>query len=115
MYKTVRSKLSLLDRDVHRRKLHFPHLQEQCEINKIQEDPKMKEFLTKLPENYKERLESPPELSVGIRLFLNQPLSFSSQWSAEAKKLLPSIDEAALKVEVLEIRTSISSKHNTRI
>ena len=85
MYEAVdafRSKLNLLERDIHRRKLHFPCLHLHCEA-----------------ENFKERFESSPTLSGNILLFLRQPFSISAdgQWTAEAKMLLPSIDEAALQ------------------
>uniref|UniRef100_A0A3Q1CL84 DUF4371 domain-containing protein n=1 Tax=Amphiprion ocellaris TaxID=80972 RepID=A0A3Q1CL84_AMPOC len=54
------------------------------------------------------RFECTPKLSSDILLFLRQPFSVSAdgQWTAEAKKLWPSIDEAALQMEVLEMGTS---------
>ncbi|KAJ4934941.1 hypothetical protein JOQ06_007721 [Pogonophryne albipinna] len=42
MYEVVeafRSKLHLLERDIHGRKLHFPRLREHCEKNEMPEDP----------------------------------------------------------------------------
>ncbi|CAB1329235.1 unnamed protein product [Coregonus sp. 'balchen'] len=111
MYEAIeafRSKLHLLERDIHGRKLHFPCLREHCEKNKMQEDPAMKDFVSKLAENFKERFESSPKLSADILLFVRQPFSVSAdgQWTAEAKKLVPSIDEAALQMEILEMGTS---------
>ncbi|CAB1334993.1 unnamed protein product [Coregonus sp. 'balchen'] len=104
MYEAIeafRSKLHLLERDIHGRKLHFPRLREHCEKNKMQEDPAMKDFVSRLAENFKERFESSPKLSADILLFVRQPFSVSAdgQWTAEAKKLVPSIDEAALQME----------------
>ncbi|KAJ4946945.1 hypothetical protein JOQ06_008988 [Pogonophryne albipinna] len=77
MYEAVeafRSKLHLLERDIHGRKLHFPRLQ-----------------------NFKERFESSPKISGDILLFLRQ---------REAKRLVPSIEEGTLQMEVLEMGSS---------
>uniref|UniRef100_A0AAR2JP96 DUF4371 domain-containing protein n=1 Tax=Pygocentrus nattereri TaxID=42514 RepID=A0AAR2JP96_PYGNA len=87
MYEAVeafRLKLDLFQRDIQGRKLHFPKLQQHCEKNKI--------F----------------NLSSEILLFLRQPFSVSAdgQWTAEAKRLLPSLDEASLQMEILEISKS---------
>ncbi|XP_045066525.1 zinc finger BED domain-containing protein 5-like [Coregonus clupeaformis] len=92
MYEAIeafRSKLHLLERDI-----HFPRLHEHYEKNKMQEDPAMKDFVSRLAENFKERFESSPKLSADILLFVRQPFSVSAdgQWTAEAKKLVPSID-----------------------
>lgn len=111
MYEAIeafRSKLNLLERDIHGRKLHFPRLREHCEKNEMREDPVMKDFVTSLAENFRERFESSPKLSGDILLFLRQPFSVSAdgQWTAEAKRLVPSIDEATLQMEVLEMGTS---------
>ncbi|CAB1352523.1 unnamed protein product [Coregonus sp. 'balchen'] len=111
MYEAIeafQSKLHLLERDIHGRKLHFPRLREHCEKNKMQEDPAMKDFVSRLAENIKERFESAPKLSADILLFVRQPFSVPAdgQWTAEAKKLVPSIDEAALQMEILEMGTS---------
>lgn len=86
-----RSKLHLLERDIHGRKLHFPRLREHCQKNEMQEDPVMKDFVSKLAEKFKERFESSPKTSGDILLFLRQPLSVSAdgQWTGEAKRLLP--------------------------
>ncbi|KAJ4923459.1 hypothetical protein JOQ06_014048 [Pogonophryne albipinna] len=78
MYEAVeafRSKLHLLERDIHGRKLHFPRLREHCEKNEMPEDP---------------------------------PFSVSAdgQWTGEAKRLVPSIEEGALQMEVLEMGSS---------
>ncbi len=102
------SKLTLLERDIKGRKLHFPRLREHCEKTKKREDAVMKDFVTSLAENFKERFESSPKLSGDILLFLRQPFSVSAdgQWTTEAKRLLPSIDEASLQMEVLEMGTS---------
>ena len=103
-----RSKLHLLERDIQGRKLHFPRLREHLEKNKMQEDPTMKEFVSSLAENFKERFESSSKLSGDILLFLRQPFSVPAdgEWTAEAKRLVPSTDEAALQMEVLEMGTS---------
>ncbi|XP_062887813.1 protein FAM200A-like [Mobula hypostoma] len=111
MYEAIeafRSKLNLLERDIHGRKLHFPRLREHCEKNEMQEDPVMKDFVTSLAENFRERFESSPKLSGDILHFQRQPFSVSAdgQWTAEAKRLVPSIDEATLQLEVLEMGTS---------
>ena len=103
-----RSKLHLLERDIQGRKLHFPRLREHLEKNNMQEDPAMKEFVSSLAENFKERFDSSPKLSGDILLFLRQPFSVPAdgEWTAEAKRLVPSTDEAALQMEVLEMGTS---------
>jgi hypothetical protein len=94
MYEAIealRSKLHLLERDIQGRKLH------------------LKEFVSSLAENFKERFESSPKLSGDILLFLRQPFFFvpaDGEWTAEAKRLVPSTDEAALQMEVLEMGTS---------
>ncbi|KAJ8014471.1 hypothetical protein DPEC_G00040580 [Dallia pectoralis] len=111
MYEAIeafRSKLQLLERDIQGRKLHFPRLREHCEKNKTQEDPAMKDFVCRLAENFKERFENSPKLLGEILLFVRQPFSVASdgQWTAEAKKLVPSIYEAALQMEILEMGTS---------
>ncbi|KAF3847258.1 hypothetical protein F7725_020286, partial [Dissostichus mawsoni] len=111
MYEAVeafRSKLHLLERDIHGRKLHFPRLREHCEKNEMPEDPVMKDFVSKLAENFKERFESSPKISGDILLFLRQPFSVSAdgQWTGEAKRLVPSIEEGALQMEVLEMGSS---------
>ncbi|XP_010775227.1 protein FAM200A-like [Notothenia coriiceps] len=111
MYEAVedfRSKLHLLERDIHGRKLHFPRLREHCEKNEMPEDPVMKDFVSKLAENFKERFESSPKISRDIVLFLRQPFSVSAdgQWTGEAKRLVPSIEEGALQMEVLEMGSS---------
>uniref|UniRef100_A0AAR2KEC7 DUF4371 domain-containing protein n=1 Tax=Pygocentrus nattereri TaxID=42514 RepID=A0AAR2KEC7_PYGNA len=95
MYEAVeafRLKLDLFQRDIQGRKLHFPKLQQHCEKNKMQEDAVMQSF----------------NLSSEILLFLRQPFSVSAdgQWTAEAKRLLPSLDEASLQMEILEISKS---------
>ena len=62
----------------------------------MQEDPAMKELVSTLAENFKERFESAPKLSGDILLFLRQPFSVPADgWTAEAKRLVPSTDEAA--------------------
>ena len=68
----------------------------------------MKEFVSSLAENFKEQFESSPKLSCDILLFLRQPFSVPAdgEWTAEAKRLVPSKDEAALQMEVLEMGTS---------
>ncbi|KAJ4935631.1 hypothetical protein JOQ06_017162 [Pogonophryne albipinna] len=111
MYEAVeafRSKLHLLERDIHGRKLHFPRLREHCKKNEMPEDPVMKDFVSKLAENFKERFESSPKTSGDILLFLRQPFSVSAdgQWTGEAKRLVPSIEEGALQMEVLEMGSS---------
>ena len=65
----------------------------------------MKEFVSSLAENFKEQFESSPKLSCDILLFLRQPFSVPAdgEWTAEAKRLVPSKDEAALQMEVLEM------------
>uniref|UniRef100_A0AAR2LE77 DUF4371 domain-containing protein n=1 Tax=Pygocentrus nattereri TaxID=42514 RepID=A0AAR2LE77_PYGNA len=110
MYEAVeafRLKLDLFQRDIQGRKLHFPQLQQHCEKNKMQEDAVMQAFLGRLIENFKVRFES-FNLSSEILLFLRQPFSVSAdgQWTAEAKRLLPSLDEASLQMEILEISKS---------
>ena len=72
MYEGVeafQSKLNPLERDIHGRNLHFPHLCENFEKHDIREHPAMKESLA---ENFKERFESSPKLSCDIILFLRQ-------------------------------------------
>uniref|UniRef100_A0A3P8T1D6 HAT C-terminal dimerisation domain-containing protein n=1 Tax=Amphiprion percula TaxID=161767 RepID=A0A3P8T1D6_AMPPE len=92
----------------HTLKLHFPRLREHCEKNNMGEDQVMQDFVSSLAKNFYERFECTPKLSSDILLFLRQPFSVSAdgQWTAEAKKLWPSIDEAALQMEVLEMGTS---------
>uniref|UniRef100_A0A3P8SG92 HAT C-terminal dimerisation domain-containing protein n=1 Tax=Amphiprion percula TaxID=161767 RepID=A0A3P8SG92_AMPPE len=80
------------------RKLHFPRLREHCEKNNMGEDQVMQDFVSSLAKNFYERFECTPKLSSDILLFLRQPFS--------AKKLWPSIDEAALQMDVLEMGTS---------
>ncbi|XP_072115598.1 SCAN domain-containing protein 3-like [Mobula birostris] len=111
MYEAIEafwSKLNLLERDIRGRKLHFPRLREHCEKNEMQEDPVVKDFVTSLAENFREQLESSPKLSGDILFFLRQPFSIlaDSQWTAEAKRPVSSIDEATLQMEVLEMGTS---------
>ena len=52
----------------------------------------MKELVSTLAENFKERFESAPKLSGDILLFLRQPFSVPAdgEWTAEAKRLVPS-------------------------
>ncbi|KAI4824274.1 hypothetical protein KUCAC02_012797 [Chaenocephalus aceratus] len=66
------------------------------------EDPVMKDFLSKLVENFKERFESSPKISGDILLFLRQPFSVSAdgQWTGEAERLGASIEEGALQMEL---------------
>ncbi|CAL8271495.1 unnamed protein product [Boreogadus saida] len=111
MYEAIeafRSKLHLLEGDIQGRKCHFPRLREHLEKNKIEEDPAMKDLVSSLAENLKERFENSPKLSGDILLFLRQTFSVPAdgEWTAEAKRLVPSIDEAALQMEVLEMGTS---------
>ncbi|XP_073713752.1 protein FAM200A [Misgurnus anguillicaudatus] len=112
MYEAIdafQAKLSLLERDIRGRKLHFPRLRQHCEKNDMRrEDPALTQFVTNLTENFKERFENNHKLSRDILLFLRQPFSASpdGQWTSEAKKLLPSIDEPSLQMEVLEMKTS---------
>uniref|UniRef100_A0A3Q1BMH2 HAT C-terminal dimerisation domain-containing protein n=1 Tax=Amphiprion ocellaris TaxID=80972 RepID=A0A3Q1BMH2_AMPOC len=111
MYKAVeafRSKVKLLEKDIQGRKLHFPRLREHCEKNNMGEDQVMQDFVSSLAKNFYECFECTPKLSSDILLFLRQPFSVSAdgQWTAEAKKVWPSIDEAALQMEVLEMGTS---------
>ena len=76
MYEAIealQSKLHLQERDIQGRKLHFPRLREHLEKEKMQEDPAMKELVSTLAENFKERFESSPKLSGDILLFLRQP------------------------------------------
>ncbi|CAL8339306.1 unnamed protein product [Boreogadus saida] len=67
----------------------------------MQGDPAVKEFVSSLAENFKERFESSPKLSGDILLFLRQPFSVPAdgEWTAEAKRLVLSTDEAALQME----------------
>ncbi|KAL7863384.1 hypothetical protein SRHO_G00123680 [Serrasalmus rhombeus] len=86
MYETVeafRLKLGLFERDIQGRKLHLPKLKQRCEKNKMQEDAVMQTFLGRLIENFKD-----------------------DQWTAEAKRLLPPLDEASLQMEILEMSKS---------
>ena len=111
IYKAVedfQSKLNLLERAIHGRKLHFPRLRKHCEKHDMREHPAMKDLVSSLGENFKEQFESSPKLSCDILLFLRQPFSVlaDGQWTAEAKTLLPSIDEAALQMDVIEMATS---------
>ena len=79
MYEAVeafQSKLNLLERDIHGRKLHFPRLREHCEKHDMQEHPAMKDFVLSLAENFKKQLESSPKLSCDILLFLRQRSRF---------------------------------------
>uniref|UniRef100_A0A3P8SG17 HAT C-terminal dimerisation domain-containing protein n=1 Tax=Amphiprion percula TaxID=161767 RepID=A0A3P8SG17_AMPPE len=92
-----RSKVKLLEKDIQGRKLHFPRLREHCEKNNMGEDQVMQDFVSSLAKNFYERFEYIPKLSSDIVLFLRQPFSVS---------LWPSIDEAALQMEVLEMGTS---------
>ncbi|KAL6465925.1 hypothetical protein MHYP_G00260580 [Metynnis hypsauchen] len=110
MYEAIeafRLKLGLFERDIQGRKLHFPKLKQHCEKNKMQEDAVMRACLGRLKENFKVRLES-FNLSSEILFFLRQPFSASAdgQWTAEAKRLLPSLDEASLQMEILEMSKS---------
>lgn len=111
MYEAIeafQAKLGLLERDIRDRKLHFPRLRQHCEKNDMREDPAMTRFVTNLAGNFKERFENTRRLSHDILLFLREPFVVSpdGQWTSEAKKLLPSIDEASLQMEVLEMKTS---------
>ncbi len=111
MYEAIeafQAKLKLLERDIKGRKLHFPRLREHCERERKKEDAEMTDFVTRLSENFRERFEGSRKLSHDILLFLRQPFTVSAdgQWTAEAKRLLPSIDEASLQMEVLEMGTS---------
>ncbi|KAM3833953.1 protein FAM200A-like [Diretmus argenteus] len=103
-----RSKLTLFERDINGRKLHFPRLREHCEKNKMRADTTMRDFVTSLSANFKERFDGSPKLSRDILLFLRQPFSIlaDGQWTAEAKRLVPSIDEASLQMELLEMGAS---------
>uniref|UniRef100_A0A3P8S5W3 HAT C-terminal dimerisation domain-containing protein n=1 Tax=Amphiprion percula TaxID=161767 RepID=A0A3P8S5W3_AMPPE len=76
--------------------------------NNMGEDQVMQDFVSSLAKNFYECFECTPKLSSDILLFLRQPFSVSAdgQWTAEAKKVWPSIDEAALQMEVLEMGTS---------
>ncbi|KAI4815143.1 hypothetical protein KUCAC02_005305 [Chaenocephalus aceratus] len=101
MYEAVQafwSKLHLLERDIHGRKLHFPHLREHCEKNEMPEDPVMKDFVSKLAENFKERFESSPKISD------SRSLCQAVDWRGQ--KAGASIEEGALQMEVLEMGSS---------
>lgn len=77
MYEAVeafRLKLTLFERNLQGRKLHFPHLQQHCEKHQMREDPLMRNFVTKLAKNFEERFES-FNLSSELLLFLRQPFS----------------------------------------
>ncbi|KAI7798524.1 putative protein FAM200A-like [Triplophysa rosa] len=39
-----RLKLTLFERDLQGRKLHFPHLQQHCEKHRMREDPLMRDY-----------------------------------------------------------------------
>ena len=110
MYKAVESfrlKLSHLEQDIQERKLHFPHLQKHCVENGMQENSAIKDFVTSLEENSREWFENLPKLSSDILLFLRLPISASAdgQCTAEARRLLPSIDEPSLQMEIVEMGT----------
>ena len=62
MYEAVeafQSELNLLERDIRGRKLHFSRLRKHCEKHDMREHPAMKDFVSSLAENFKERFESP--------------------------------------------------------
>ncbi|XP_065131907.1 protein FAM200A-like [Paramisgurnus dabryanus] len=110
MYEAVeafRLKLDLFERDLQGRKLHFPYLQQHCEKHQMQEDLLMRDFVMRLAENFKERFQS-FNLSSELLLFLRQPFSVPAdgQWTAEAKRLVSSLDEASLQLEILEMSKS---------
>lgn len=110
MYKAVKAfrlKLTLFERDLQGRKLHFPYLHQHCEKHQMREDPLMHDFVARLAENFKERFES-FNLSSELLLFLRQPFSVLAdwQWTAEAKRLVSSLDEASLQLEILEMSKS---------
>ncbi|RXM29163.1 hypothetical protein EOD39_9075 [Acipenser ruthenus] len=84
--------------------LHFPYLRQHCEKNNSTVDADMCAFMTWLIENFSARFEN-FKFSSELLLFLCQLFSVSAngQWTAEAKKLLPSLDEGSLQLEVVEL------------
>uniref|UniRef100_A0A672I9M0 Uncharacterized protein n=1 Tax=Salarias fasciatus TaxID=181472 RepID=A0A672I9M0_SALFA len=74
-------KLGVGDMALHLYHVTLPRLWEHCERQGEKEDAAMTDSVTRLSENFRERFE-------------------------EAKRLLPSIDEASLQMEVLEMGTS---------
>ncbi len=111
--KAFRSKLNLLEIDIHGRKLHFPRLHKHCEEKRNAGG--FRGVVSSLSTNFKERFESSPKLSSDLLLFLRQlfPVSADSQRTAEARKLVPSVDEAALQREVLEMATHTHTHTHT--
>uniref|UniRef100_A0A8C1S060 Uncharacterized protein n=1 Tax=Cyprinus carpio TaxID=7962 RepID=A0A8C1S060_CYPCA len=74
MYEAIeafRLKLTLFERDLRGRKLHFPHLQQHCVKHQMREDSLMRDFITRLAKNFDERFES-FNLSSELLLFLRQ-------------------------------------------
>jgi len=67
----------------------------------------MRDFVMRLADNFKERFQS-FNLSSELLLFLRQPFSVPAdgQWTAEAKRLVSSLDEASLQLEILEMSKS---------
>lgn len=119
MYEAVeafQSKLKLLEKDLSTRKLHFSHLRMHCEKHGTKEDNVMLSFLSSLSENFRKRFDSCPKLSPELLLFLRKPFSVAAdgQWTVEAKRLVPSLDEAALQMEILQLKTSelLKIQHN---
>uniref|UniRef100_A0A672I7P6 Uncharacterized protein n=1 Tax=Salarias fasciatus TaxID=181472 RepID=A0A672I7P6_SALFA len=101
-------KLGVGDMALHLYHVTLPRLWEHCERQGEKEDAAMTDSVTRLSENFRERFEGSCKLSHDILFFLRQPFTMSAdgQWTAEAKRLLPSIDEASLQMEVLEMGTS---------
>lgn len=67
----------------------------------------MCDFVTRLANNFEERFESFNLLSE-LLLFLRQlfPVPADGQWTAEAKCLVSTLDEASLQLEILEMSKS---------
>ncbi|KAK3521854.1 hypothetical protein QTP70_018591 [Hemibagrus guttatus] len=76
-------------------------------VFQMREDPLMCDFVTRLAKNFEERFER-FNLSSELLFFLRQPFSVPAdgQWTAEARHLVSTLDEASLQLEILEISKS---------
>lgn len=62
----------------------------------------MKDFLTSLAENFRERFENCPKLSGDILLFRRQTFSVSMDCRGQDTGVVPYVDEASLQMEIVE-------------
>lgn len=95
--------------------LHFPTLRALINSSSAQISPAMTAFIDKLIDNFAARFDN-FNIPAEVMRFTKDPFSVDAggEFAAEAKQVLPSLDEGSLQLELIDIQASSDLKHDLR-